>query len=214
MHTINLIIHVLAGLLALITGFFAIFTIKSDDKHIQYGRFFLKTMAIVTVTALIGIFAFNGNTFLLVITLLSGYNAYSGWGVMKMKNQKLTLLDYIIPLIVLSSGVYYIYYIRSIGLYWSPVIIYSTLSALSLVTLYDLSKFFIPAEVLRKTMIYEHIYKMSSSLSGITSAFVGTVLPQFQPYSQILPSIFGLLFIMITFIYQAKMAQKRKSLLL
>lgn len=203
-HTISITIHVLAGILALITGFAAVFTIKGGKRHVQFGRFFLKSMSVVIATALIGVFVFERNTFLLVITLLSGYNAYSGWRVLKLNGQKPTLQDYMIPLLVFSSGIYYLYYIQSSGLYWSPVVVYSTLGALALITLYDLSRIFIPSSFLQKTRIYEHIYKMSSALSGITSAFVGTVLPHFQPYSQILPSAAGLLFIMITFICQAK----------
>lgn len=204
MHTISLTIHVLAGILALIAGFAAVFTFKGGKRHVQFGRCFLKSMSVVIATALIGVFVFDRNTFLLVITLLSGYNAYSGWRVLKLNGQKPALQDYIIPLLVLFSGIYYLYYILSSGLYWSPVVVYSTLGALALITLYDLSKIFIPTRLLQKTRIFEHIYKMSSALSGIASAFVGTVLPQFQPYSQILPSAIGLLYIMITFICHAK----------
>jgi hypothetical protein len=32
---------------------------------------------------------------------------------------------------------------------------------------------------------------MVSAFSGLLSAFSGTVFPQFQPYSQILPSVLG-----------------------
>lgn len=200
MHTLNLILHVIAGIIAMLTGFAAIITVKGGKKHIRSGRYFLKMMVIVIATALIGVFVFERNTFLLVITLLSGYTAYSGLRVLKLHGQKPAWIDYIIPVLVLAAGIYYLYYIRSIGLYWAPVIVYSTLGALALVTIYDLSRVFIPVAILQKTMIYEHIYKVTSSLTGITSAFIGTVLPQFQPYSQILPSACGLAYIIITFI--------------
>lgn len=188
-------IHVAAGMLALVAGFIALGTVKGSKKHVSAGRYFLWMIAIVIFTALIGIFAFNRNTFLLVITLLSGYNACSGFRAIRLHGSKPALPDYIIPLIALSSGGYYLYYINSIGQYWAPVIVFSTLGALALICIYDLSRVFMPVELLKKTFIYEHIYKLTSALSGITSAFTGTVFPQFEPYSQILPSILGLTYI-------------------
>jgi len=203
MHITNIIVHVLAGTLAMLTGFTAIASVKGSRKHIRFGSYFLLMISIVIITGLIGVFIYQKNNFLLVITLLSGYNAFSGFRVIKLAGSKPSFIDYLVPAVVLASGAYYLYYIKSIGLYWSPVIIYSTLGALALITLYDLSKIFITPKVLHKTMISEHIYKMTSALTGITSAFVGTVLPQFQPYSQILPSAIGLAYIIITLITHA-----------
>jgi len=203
MHTLNIIIHVLAGILALITGFTAITTTKGGKTHIRFGSYFLKLISIVIMTGLIGVLIYQKNNFLLVITLLSGYNAFSGWRVIRLAGHKPMLIDYIVPVLVLANGIYYLYYIMSIGLYWSPVVIYSTLGALAMITLYDLSRGFMRRKTLLKTMIYEHIYKMVSALTGLTSAFIGTVLPQYQPYSQILPSAIGLAFIIIILIIYA-----------
>ena len=211
MHTINIIIHVLAGILALATGFIAISTIKGGQKHIRFGGYFIKMISVVIITGLIGVLIYQRNSFLLVITLLSGYNAFSGWRVIRLAGHRPTSIDYIIPVLVFASGIYYVYYIRSISLYWSPVIIYSTLGALAMITIYDLSRFFMPVKTLRKKMRYEHIYKMISALTGLTSAFIGTVLPHYQPYSQILPSVIGLVFIIITLILYA-IKQKRLAI--
>jgi uncharacterized membrane protein len=200
MHTLNIIIHVLAGILAMISGLLAITVVKGGTKHRQAGNFFLKAISIVIITGLFGVIIYQRNTFLLIITLLSGYNAFSGFRVLKLRDRKPLFFDYVVPVMVLAAGAYYLYYIKSIGLYWSPVIIYSTLSALVIVTLYDLCKVFVSVNKLAKTATYEHIYKMTSALTGITSAFLGTVLPQFHPYSQILPSVISLIYIIIKFI--------------
>lgn len=76
---------------------------------------------------------------------------------------------------------------------WSPVIIYSTVGYLLLMIAYDLGRYLIPTKMYGRLWIYEHILKMVSAFTGLLSAFSGTVFPQYQPYSQFIPSILGTL---------------------
>jgi len=209
LHHLNIIIHIIAGIIALIAGLLAVIVNKKNKRHVQFGKYFWWMIIFVIATGLISIFVFKRNNFLLVITLLSGYNCYSGIRVMRLAGKKPGSVDYIIPVIVMASAIYYLYYINTVGLYWSPVIIYSTIGALFLVTTYDLFKLIIPAEVLKKTVLYEHAYKMISALSAIASAFIGTIFPQYKPYSQFLPSVIGFSCIILTFII---LSNKRSSL--
>lgn len=211
LHRVNISIHILAGTLALIAGFMVIFLAKGNQKHIRYGRYFLITLSVVILTGLLGVIVFKRNTFLLVITLLSGYTAFSGVRTLRLKGQRPQWLDGIVPVGVMGAAGYYLYYIQSIGMFWAPVVIYSTLSALFWVTLYDLSRFFISRAKRQKLYITEHIYKMVSSLIAITSAFTGTVLPQYHPYSQILPTVFGLIYIVAAALYFYKRPVRRNS---
>ncbi len=211
LHKLNIGIHVAAGILALLVGFIIIFIRKGNRKHIRFGRWFLLAISLVILTGLIGVFVFKRNTFLLVITLLSAYNAFSGVRIMRLRGRRPALLDAIITLIVLSAAGYYIYYIRSMGMFWAPVIIYSTICALVAITLYDLSRFLISTKRLNQLYLFEHIYKMVSSLIAVTSAFTGTVLPQYQPYSQILPTVFGLMYITGACIYYRPKSLIRNS---
>ncbi len=204
LHFANLILHVVAGSIALLTGFAAIFVRKGLGKHVLFGRYFMWMIMVVIVTGLFGVIIFNRNSFLLVITLLSGYNCFSGIRSLKLRGQKPDFLDYIIPILVMVSAVYYLYYLNSSGLYWSPVITYSTIGALFLITGYDLCKRFISINFLKKAVMYEHAYKMTSALSAISSAFSGTVFPDYKPYSQFLPSVAGMIYIIITFILLSK----------
>lgn len=199
-HHINIIIHVLAGTMALLTGLTALSVSKGGKLHIQFGRYFTRMIIIVILTGLIGIFIFRRNNFLLVITLLSAYNCFSGIRALRLNGRRPQQIDYLAPVIVSGSALYYLYYIQAAGLYWSPVIIYSTIGALFLVTTYDLLKWAMPAPFLQKAVMYEHVYKMISAFSAITSAFSGTVLAQYKPYSQFLPSVIGMICIIVTFI--------------
>lgn len=200
LHIINIATHVVAGSTALLTGLVALSVKKGGKNHLLFGRVFTWMMGVVILTGLMGVFAFKRNTFLLVLTLLSGYNCFSGIRAVKLGGQKPGSIDYWAPVTVMAAAVYYLYYIHSIGLYWSPVVIYSTIGALFLVTIYDLFKALMPAKLLKKTVIYEHIYKMVSALSGLASAFTGTVFPDHKPYSQFLPSVLGLMCIIVIFI--------------
>ena len=199
-HQLNIVIHVLAGIVALVAGLTAIFIRKTSKRHKQYGRLFMWMIVIVITTGLIGVFVFKRNNFLLVITLLSGYTCYSGIRSVRLGGQRPASIDHSIALLVIAAACYYLYYIRSTGLYWSPVIIYSTMGALFIVTIYDLFKLFLPPATLKMMVMYEHTYKMISALSAIASAFTGTIFPGFKPFSQFLPSVIGLACIFITFI--------------
>jgi hypothetical protein len=200
LHHINIIIHVLAGTVALLTGLTALSVTKGGKAHLRFGKYFTWMIAVVIFTGLISIFVFKRNNFLLVITLLSGYNCFSGIRALRLKGQRPRRVDHLAPVAVMASAVYYLYYIHASGLYWAPVIIYSTIGALFLVTSYDLCKWAMRPGFLKKAAIYEHVYKMVSAFSAITSAFSGTVLPQYKPYSQFLPSLIGIIIIIITFI--------------
>jgi hypothetical protein len=73
LHSVNIVIHISAGTLALLFGLTALLTNKGLQKHKKAGKVFLMFLVIVVVTGLMGVFIFKRNTFLLVITVLSAY---------------------------------------------------------------------------------------------------------------------------------------------
>ncbi len=206
-HKINIAIHVAAGSLALLVGLIAIIANKGRKLHRLTGRLFLILMSIVIITGLIGVFVFGRNTFLLVITVLSGYLAFSGYRVIKAKSNVPKFIDIGICLLSLISVSYFLYYFKSIGMIWSPVIVYSTVGYLFLMIVYDLGRYFIPTKTYANLWIYEHILKMVGAFGGLLSAFSGTVFPQYQPYSQFIPSILGTL---ITICFMIDVSRRKK----
>lgn len=192
-HKINIAVHIAAGSSALIVGLVALIVNKGKKLHRLTGRLFLILMTIVILTGLIGVFIFRRNTFLLVITVMSGYLAFSGYRVIKAKSNTPKFTDIFACLVSLISVLYFLYYFKSIGMIWSPVIIYSTVSYLLLMIVYDLGRYFIPTKTYGNLWIYEHILKLVSAFTGLLSAFSGTVFPQYQPYSQFIPSVSGTL---------------------
>ena len=159
-HQANILIHVLSGSLALIMGVLAMVTRKGSNAHTRSGRIFLFLVTLVIATGLIGVFVFKVNGFLLVITLLSGYEAFSGYRVLKSKTNTPKTLDIIVALTALASGIYFLYYLKSIGMFWSPIIIYSTIGSLFLLISYDFLRYLIPTNQYKGIWLYEHILSL------------------------------------------------------
>jgi hypothetical protein len=201
LHNINIVTHVIAGSVALILGFIALISAKGKLLHTKSGRLFLYCLFIVVLTGLIGVFVFKRNTFLLVITLLSAYQGFSGYRILKFKNNIPKTLDILAVILTLISLAYFMYYFKLIGMMWSPVIIYSTVGYLIFIIAYDFFRYFIPKERYKNLWLYEHILKMVGAFSAILSAFSGTVFEAYQPYSQFLPSTLGMLIAIAFMIY-------------
>ena len=210
-HKLNIILHVLMGSTALILGLISLLSMKGAKLHNASGKLFLGCISIVILTALIGVFVFGRNTFLLVITVLSGYVSFSGYRATLLKSNSPRRLDISVAIVSLFVLSYFLYYFKSIGMIWSPIIIYSTVGAFLLVIAYDFLRYLIPRNRYNKYRIwlYEHIYKMTSAFAAILSAFIGTVLDEYQPHSQYLPSALGMLIIFGFMIYTYKYGLKR-----
>ncbi len=204
LHKVNIWIHVAAGVIAIIMGLCALLSNKAGKFHQKSGRVFLIFLSIVIITGLLGFIFFKVNMFLFVLTLLSGYNGYSGFQIIKTKSNIPRPKDILIALVTLSSGIYFLYFIQSFGMIWSPIIIYSTLGFLFFTIAYDFLRYIIPLNRYRKLWLYEHIYKMIAAFTALLAAATGTILPDYHPYSQFLPSVFGTLLAIAMVIYYGK----------
>ena len=189
LHRINIGAHVLFGTLALLVGLVPLLTVKGNATHQRFGRWFLGLMAVVLATAVLGLTVFNFRPFLTVIVLLSVYQAYSGYRALRTRSTGPTLLDGLFSAVFLLGGLAFLALLPRIRLVWSPVVMYSTLGALLAITVYDLSRFGWQQQWRRGAWLYEHIWKMVSAYAALLSAFTGTVLAAYQPYSQFLPSL-------------------------
>ncbi|PUZ28664.1 hypothetical protein DCC81_04045 [Chitinophaga parva] len=203
-HLINIGLHVAAGTAALVAGLGAMVVQKRRARHTRYGRVFTRLVYIVISTALFGVFVFRGNAFLFILTLLSGYNCFSGIRAVRLAGARPQYLDHLVAGGVMLAGAGYLYVLKREGFYWAPAVIYSTVGALFLVAGYDLLKRIQPLWFLQKAVLYEHSYKMVSAWSALLSAFCGTMLPRYKPYSQLLPSAICIAYICFTFIRIAK----------
>ena len=193
LHLTNIIMHVTAGSIALLIGIGALLTKKGGRIHTKSGILFLLLLVVVIATGLVGVFVFKRNTFLLVITILSGYFGFSGYRTLQTKSNQPKWIDILAAISAILCVFYFVYYFKSIGMMWSPLIIYSTVGTLLMITAYDFIRYLIPKAKYGNVWLYEHIFKMIGAFSALLSAFSGTVFEAYQPYSQFLPSVFGTL---------------------
>jgi xanthosine utilization system XapX-like protein len=190
-HAANIGIHVVFGTIALVIGFIPLVTQKGGRTHVRFGRWFLICLIVVIATAIIGIVAFGFRAFLGVITMLSAYEAWSGYRVFSIRATGPKILDAVVSLAALGAAVLFIIYLRSVHVPWAPIVIYSTLGALVAVASYDLVRFALPRNWVAKSWFYEHLVKMMGAYTAIVSAFSGTVLARWQPWSQMAPTVIG-----------------------
>jgi uncharacterized membrane protein YhhN len=210
LHSANIAIHITAGSLALLLGVVALSSKKGKQVHTKSGRWFLLFLLFVIVTGLLGVFVFGRNTFLLVITLLSGYYGFSGYRVLQTKSNQPVWPDIAAAIICLLAAAYFLYYFKTIKMIWVPVIIYSTVVTLMSVIAYDFIRYLIPASRYKNLWLYEHIVKMIGAFTALLAAFTGTVFAAYQPYSQILPSAFGIVLQIGFIIYYYRRNNKKQ----
>ena len=79
-------------------------------------------------------------------------------------------------------------YLQTARVPWATAVVYSTLGTLVLLSLYDLARFAFPARWFETLWLYEHLVKMIGAHGSVITAFSGTVLWAWQPYSQLVPS--------------------------
>jgi hypothetical protein len=70
---------------------------------------------------------------------------------------------------------------------------YSTLTAVMLLLAYDAVRWLFPRRWHAVLWRYEHIYKILGCLFGMLSAAVGNTVRVGQPWSQLAPSVIGLI---------------------
>ena len=101
---ILLSIHILAGLVALVSAALALSSKKGKKFHILIGKAYFWSMAIIFLTAL-PLSTITSNVFLFLITIFSFYLAFSGMRFAKNRKGVPTRIDLIAVNFMLLSGV-------------------------------------------------------------------------------------------------------------
>jgi hypothetical protein len=191
-HSLNLLVHIAAGTLALGVGLVAILASKRGRLHGRAGRLFIYVYGVVVATAILGLLVFDFRSFLAVVTILSLYDVFSGYRALQLRGRRPEGMDRIASLIGLAAPWIFIAAMRHLHRPWAPVLTWSILGGLLVISGYDLLRNFLPLAWLRKVWIYEHLYKMMSAYIAITSAFAGTVFVRYMPWAAVAPSAVGI----------------------
>ena len=212
MHELNILVHVIAGILGIFVAGLAYATQKRGAKHKLAGRVFLLLMAVVIITAFNGVLFFRDRPFLTIVTFQSLYTTYSGFRVLKTKEKGFALVDFIVMCLVLVVTISFIWRIQSANILWHNSILYSILSYLLMIIAFDMLRFFRPQLIKNpRFWVYDHIFKMTGSFSALISAGAGTVMAKWEPYNQIIPAIFTTIWLIGCLIYFSKYAKSKQE---
>lgn len=110
MHEILRYSHVAMGVLCLISGIIPMFSKKGGKLHRQVGKLFFWSMFGIFLTALLMIFFYRFNFFLLVIAVFSFYQCFTGCRVLyRKKPGEQTWIDWTGASITLIAGLSFLY---------------------------------------------------------------------------------------------------------
>ncbi len=197
-HSLNVWTHIAAGVLALLVGLGPLMSKKGGKLHRRAGAIFAFIGAVVLGTALVGNIFYDPPAPLVAATIAAGYQYLSSLRTLALRTHGPGWIDAGLAFAGLAGCAALLMSMGSGTKSWTPAIGYSTLGFVCAVALYDLSRHFWRNAWLKHARSLDHGLKMTGAYFAMMSAGVGNVLRDFQPWSQVGPSMLGV-FVMIGF---------------
>jgi uncharacterized membrane protein len=192
-HQINLGVHVVAGIVALVAGAIALCTPKGGRLHRQAGRVFTLIGVAVIITAIAGVILFRSFPALSAATLAVAYQLVSSLRAVKCRATGPSSLDTGIAAAALVATIALLLTMGPGNASWTPAIGYPILGVLAAIAVYDLTRPLWREIWIRRVWRLDHGLKMTNAFFGMLAAGTGNLLPGFHPWSQVGPSMLGAL---------------------
>lgn len=212
-HLLNLAIHVGAGIAAIALGLLLLARVKGTPAHRRQGRIFVLLTLCVCATGVVGSIFFRFVPLFAVLTLLVGYQLLSGWHVVYTRAAGPDRIDALLAVCAAAGALGLLPALRQAAgeTGAAPVVVLSTLGALALLLAYDAARWCFPRRWHAVLWRHEHIYKLVASLFGMLSSATGNLVRVGQPWSQLLPSLLGMVVVAVC-IWRAHRAGVREAL--
>jgi uncharacterized membrane protein len=211
-HTTNIALHILIGASGILIGLVILFSVKGDAMHRQRGRWFLLAVGGVVATAVLGLSLFRYMPVFAVLTVVVGYQTFSGLRAIRNKARGPQAIDALATALatLLLAAVAYTLFVAPVGQAGAPsfALKMAAVSGGVILLTYDIARWTFPRHWHTTLWQYEHTYKMIASLSGLVSAVSGNVIRVGQPWSQLLPILFFVVVIAVEF---WKIARKNRA---
>lgn len=173
--TIFLVIHIISGFAALITGFISMLNRKGGKRHRLTGKIFFTAMTGVFISATI-VALIKGLVFLFMVGFFSYYLACSGYRILSLKklhlSQKPAWIDWIVNGIGILAGsslmVFSIHWFQTRGAWGTVPLAFGLFCTLS--GLQDMRNFFIPPPN-KLHWLFTHGIRMGGSFAATLTAF-------------------------------------------
>lgn len=190
-HEVNIGVHVVTGVLALLLGVVPLLSRKGGVLHRWSGRATSGLGFVVLSSAAVAVFLFDPPGALAAATLTAGYQYASGLRALAITHRGPEVSDLLLALTGLGLAGFLALQMGKGTASWTPVIGYSTVGYLVTVTVYDLSRPLWLA-AWRRIRPLDHGLKMTGFYFALLSAGSGNLLERWQPWSQVIPSAAGL----------------------
>jgi uncharacterized membrane protein len=173
---IGLILHIIAGFIALVTGFISMLTAKGGKRHRFSGKIFFGAMTGVFITATF-ISIGKNLVFLFMVGFFSYYLACAGYRRIHLKKlhlkQKPLFIDWVVSLTGIIAGlalvIFSITWFQDKGAWGIVPLSFGSFCLLS--GIQDLSSFFYPPKD-KQNWIVSHGVRMGASFAATFTAFV------------------------------------------
>jgi hypothetical protein len=190
-HVTNILVHIFAGVLAIVCGTIAIVSAKGKPVHVVAGSFFVCAYVALVMTAVVGIVIFEFRSFLGVATIASSYDVFAGYRSLQLRGRRPQPIDITLSVVALLSPVVFVYAMRALHKPWAPALTWSILGGLTALAAYDLVRVVLPQSWLRRFWLQEHLYKMLAAYIAAFATAAATLFPRLAPWSAIVPVILG-----------------------
>ena len=211
-HVANIVVHVMAGLTAIVCGTVAIVSRKGGSVHIRAGWVFIYAYIVLVVTAVIGVAIFEFRSFLAVATIASSYDVFAGYRSLHLRGRRPLFIDLALSVVALLAPLAFVFAMRALHKPWYPALIWSVLGGLMGLAAYDLIRAILPMSWLRRIWLKEHVYKMMAAYIAAAATGAATIFPGWAPWSALIPVIAGeVLTIYFLFAYEPSKTQGDSS---
>ena len=129
-HIANILVHIMAGVVAVVCGTTAIVSAKGGRVHVRAGKFFMYAYSALVITAVVGVVVFEFRSFLAVATIASSYDVFAGFRALQLRGRRPQPIDIILSVIALMAPVAFALAIRALHKPWSPALTWSILGGL------------------------------------------------------------------------------------
>ena len=200
LHAANITIHVIAASFALLVGLASLFSAKGGATHRRAGKYVLPAAVIAATTAVIGVMVDPSRPALTAITLSATYQLVSGMRALWLRGLRDHSFDGFDIIIALSGSGAALWLLLTMGPSspsFTPAIGYSAVGYVTLLSGYDLSRFAWQKLWKRKVWPIDHGLKMVGFYFALVSAAAGNLLRDFQPWSQVIPSVLGVIALIV-----------------
>ena len=178
LHTLNIIVHVTAGCIAMLLGLIQLARRKGDTTHRRLGWIIVTVAAISITAAMFGAFVFRGKTDLIGVSFLTAYQLWSGVRALRLKHNGRGPLDLLPALAMVAGGVAIYLLWRHGGVFnWGPARVYGAMGSLIFYGSYDILRIVFPRQWRSALNPAEHAFKLTSFIGALVSVAAAVMLP-------------------------------------